>query len=144
VVQTNELIYTPRFSPDGRWIAYYAQSGQNENLGIYVQPFPGPGLRQQIANEGRYPVWSKDGKEILYLGPKDEIWSVPVNAAAGKLRLAPPQPLFPVRPPASLVLMFSPLEVSRDGSRIYFAQAVEQPDADLIHIRMGWNSAAGK
>ncbi|MFY9530201.1 MAG: hypothetical protein WAR24_14930 [Candidatus Acidiferrales bacterium] len=31
----------PRFSPDGRWLAYVSdESGRNE---IYVQPYPGPG-----------------------------------------------------------------------------------------------------
>jgi hypothetical protein len=33
------------------------------------------------------------------------------------------------------------LAVSRDGSRIYFNQAVRQPDANVIHILTGW---AGK
>jgi Tol biopolymer transport system component len=140
VVQTQEFIYTPRFSPDGRWIAYSADS-QNDNLGIYVQPFPGPGLRRQIANRGRYPVWSKDGKEILYLGPKYRISSVPVSVASGELRFGAPQSLFSVRPPAGMTIGFSPLDVSRDGSRIYFAQGVEQADADVIHIKMGWGSA---
>ncbi len=143
VIQTNELIFTPRFSPDGHWIAYSAAS-KTENLGIYVQPFPGPGLRRQIANRGRYPLWSKYGKEILYLDSKGQIWSVPVNAAAGELRFGAPQALFSVRPPAGMNGAFSPLEVSRDGSRIYFAQGVEQPDADLIHVKMGWESAGTK
>ena len=43
-----------------------------------------------------------------------------------------------------MIIGFSPLEVSRDGSRIYFAQGVEQPDADVIHIKMGWGSALTK
>jgi len=29
------------------------------------------------------------------------------------------------------------LAVSRDGSRIYYQQPVEQPDSDVIHIKMG-------
>jgi len=32
------------------------------------------------------------------------------------------------------------LAVSRDGSRFYFPQAVEQPDSDVIHVKMGWLS----
>jgi hypothetical protein len=31
-----------------------------------------------------------------------------------------------------------PLPVSRDGSRFYTLHAVEQPDSDIIHVRMGW------
>jgi len=33
------------------------------------------------------------------------------------------------------------LAVSHDGSRIYYQQPVEQPDSDVIHVRMGWKSA---
>jgi hypothetical protein len=29
------------------------------------------------------------------------------------------------------------LTVSRDGSRFYIPQAVEQPDPDVMHIRIG-------
>jgi hypothetical protein len=38
----------------------------------------------------------------------------------------------------------TPLAVSRDGSRIYFPQAFEPPDSDVIHIRMGWEGAAAR
>jgi dipeptidyl aminopeptidase/acylaminoacyl peptidase len=36
----------PRFSPDGRWLAYVSdESGRPE---VYVQPYPGPGGKWQI------------------------------------------------------------------------------------------------
>ena len=56
LVQTGEVIMTPRFAPDGRWIGYAAAQGQ-DSQGIYVQPFPGPGLRRQISSGGNRPVW---------------------------------------------------------------------------------------
>lgn len=58
---------SPRFSPNGRWVAYISdESGQDE---VYVQPYPGPGLRVQIStstNGGTEPVWSLDGQELFY------------------------------------------------------------------------------
>ncbi len=40
----------PRFSPDGRWMAYVSdESGRYE---IYVQPYPGPGGKWQISTDG--------------------------------------------------------------------------------------------
>ncbi len=40
----------PRFSPDGRWLAYVSdESGRQE---IYVQSYPGPGGKWQISTEG--------------------------------------------------------------------------------------------
>jgi len=142
VLQTGEWVWNTRFSPDGRWIVYQvAVSGQQS--GIYVQPFPGPGLRRQITTRGEYPVWRKDGKEIVYLD-ENRIWSLPVDTSGGEFQRGTPAPLFSVRPVGSRVLDVSPFDVSRDGSRIYFPQAVEQPDIDVIHIRMGWESAAAK
>ncbi len=53
------------FSPDGRWLAYVSdESGQNE---VYVQPFPGPGPKQQVsAGGGEEPAWSRSGRELFY------------------------------------------------------------------------------
>lgn len=65
VVKTGEEVYVPRFSPDGRWIVYMART-PNGLIGIYVQSFPAQDFRKQIADSGRFPVWRKDGKEIVY------------------------------------------------------------------------------
>ena len=125
-------IIGPCHDPRARWNVYQV-AGQDS--GIYVQEFPGPGLRKQIATAGEYPVWRKDGKEILYL-ESNRIWSVPMDVSGPQPRAGTAVALFSVRP-VSRVLDVSPLAVSRDGSRIYFPQTVEQPDSDVIHIRMG-------
>jgi Tol biopolymer transport system component len=56
---------SPRFSLDGQWIAYTsAESGRNE---IYGQPYPGPGPKIQISNEGGTDaVWNPRGGELFY------------------------------------------------------------------------------
>ncbi|HYL36981.1 MAG TPA: protein kinase [Bryobacteraceae bacterium] len=55
------------FSPDGRWLAYTSSdSGRPE---VYVRSFPGPGGRWQISNGGgSFPVWSRKGHELFYIG----------------------------------------------------------------------------
>jgi len=55
----------PSFSPDGRWVVYVSdESGQEE---VYVQPYPGPGLKIAISTSGgSEPVWSADGRELFY------------------------------------------------------------------------------
>jgi serine/threonine protein kinase len=140
LVQTDERIYTPRFSPDGRWVVYRARTRQNQELGIYVQPFPGPGMRRQIAGGGGFPAWRRDGREILYYD-KAQIWSVSADTTGGEFRAGAPVPLFGVHSPSGLVLNTNPLAVTRDGSRIFFVQGVEQPDLDMIHIKIGWERA---
>jgi serine/threonine-protein kinase len=57
---------SPRFSPDGRWIAY--RSNESGNIEIYVQPFPAAtGGKWQISTGGgTYPLWSNNGRELFY------------------------------------------------------------------------------
>ena len=56
---------TPRFSPDGRWLAY--MSDESGRLEIYAQAFPGPGEKYTLSTQGgKEPVWSRDGREIFY------------------------------------------------------------------------------
>jgi Tol biopolymer transport system component len=56
---------TPRFSPDGRWLAFISdESGRYE---VYVQPYPGPGDRVQISQGGgTEPAWNPDRQELFY------------------------------------------------------------------------------
>jgi hypothetical protein len=67
LVSTPAVELAPRFSPDGRWLAYTSdESGRQE---VYVQPFPGPGRRVQISTDGgEQPVWSSDGRLFYRAG----------------------------------------------------------------------------
>jgi Tol biopolymer transport system component len=57
---------SPKFSPDGKWVAY--GSNKNGTLQVYVQPFPPTGARYQITSTGGMaPVWSRDGSSIFYV-----------------------------------------------------------------------------
>ena len=60
----NELV--PRFSPDGRWIAYRSDESGTEE--IYVRPFPSSaGGKWQISTGGGlYGIWSNNGRELFY------------------------------------------------------------------------------
>jgi Tol biopolymer transport system component len=55
----------PRFSPNGKWVAY--QSEESGTREVYVTPFPGPGPRIQVSVAGgSEPVWSPDGRRLFY------------------------------------------------------------------------------
>ncbi len=79
----------PEFSPDGRWIAYSSdESKRNE---VYVQPFPGPGMKHQVSSQGGIqPLWARNGKQLFYRW-QDQVWAVDVRTdggfATGKPRL---------------------------------------------------------
>lgn len=153
LIQTGETISHTRFSPDGRWILYTASApgsgagGIYGGGGTYVQPYPGPGLRTQVTSGGNYPIWRKDGREVAYIDDyqgRNYIWSVAVTAQGGEFRAATPVPLFPARLPASTFGDLNFLAVSRDGSRFFIPQAVEQPGSDVIDVRTGWAKTIGK
>jgi hypothetical protein len=60
----NEIL--PRFSPDGRWIAY--RSDETGSVEIYVRPFPATsgGKWQISAGGGLYAFWSNNGRELFF------------------------------------------------------------------------------
>ena len=69
----------PAFSPDGKWLAYTSgESGRDE---VYVQRFPGPGEKVQVSTDGGlYPVWSRDGRRLIYES-SDTLWAVDVTGS---------------------------------------------------------------
>ena len=41
---------------------------------VLVRPFPGPGGSAQVSTVGgRFPIWSRNGRELIYLGPDKRI-----------------------------------------------------------------------
>jgi serine/threonine protein kinase len=140
IVDTGEQILNVRFSPDGRWIIYNARARGGDRLGIFVQPFPGPGLRRQISSSGMFPVWRQDGKEVIFLERNSkQILSIPVTFVAGELHFGVATRLFAEPPTLDLLAAFNPIEVTRDGSQILFPQALPQPDdSNVIQVRSGW------
>jgi serine/threonine-protein kinase len=56
---------SPRFSPDGRWLAYSSnESGEDE---VYVRPFPGPGARVMVSSLGGVGAsWSRARSELVF------------------------------------------------------------------------------
>lgn len=55
----------PRYSPDGRWIAYVSNdSGRDE---VHVRLATGEGRRITVSTEGgSEPAWAAGGREIIY------------------------------------------------------------------------------
>jgi tricorn protease len=62
---------SPRFSPDGQWIAYSATYASNTD--VYVIPASGGQPRRLTFHPARDEVsgWSPDGKRILFASPRE-------------------------------------------------------------------------
>jgi Protein kinase domain/WD40-like Beta Propeller Repeat len=64
--------FDPAFSPDGHMLAYAISSSTTN--GVFVERyFPGKpsgsGGKWQVAPLGRFPVWSRSGKQLFYRAP---------------------------------------------------------------------------
>ncbi|MEO7648186.1 MAG: hypothetical protein ABIV11_08135, partial [Gemmatimonadaceae bacterium] len=71
----------PRFSPDGKWLAY--QSNETGRFEIYVRPFPESGARVQVSdNGGAEPLWGRSGRSLYFRGPTGEVMHVGVTTGA--------------------------------------------------------------
>jgi Tol biopolymer transport system component len=91
LVQTKFTEGSPKFSPDGKWVAYCSnESGRAE---VYVTPYPGPGARIQVSTEGGTdPVWKRKSGEMFYRSG-DKMMVVSVSTQP-KLTLSRPRPLW--------------------------------------------------
>jgi Tol biopolymer transport system component len=135
VVQTAFDEANAQLSPDGKWIAYVANgSGQYE---VYVQPFPGPGERQQVSTSGgAKPRWSPDGKEFFYVSPDGKLTAVPITLSTpGQLVFGTPVPLFVARMAGAVAqLPAADYVTSPDGRR--FLVNVSRFDSNTAPIRL--------
>jgi dipeptidyl aminopeptidase/acylaminoacyl peptidase len=83
----------PRFSPDGRWLAY--STTDNGDRHVYIERVDRPGPRWQFSiKNGREPFWRGDGKELYYHGPDRMLMAVSADLSGATPVLGPPRPLF--------------------------------------------------
>ena len=129
-IQAQASAYDGQFSPDGRWVAYTSEeSGRGE---VYVIPFeagrilntkPGPasavggGKWQVSASGGRSPRWRRDGKEIFYLSPANEMMAAEVEEQGNSIVVRTAQALFRCVPVNVNIASSAPYDVSPDGKK---------------------------
>ncbi len=118
----------PRFSPDGKFVAYVSnESGGPE---VYVREFPGGANKVRISTHGGMaPRWRRDGKEIFY-AEQHKLMAVAVG----------PHPLFSSAAPIELFqnAALPNYDVSSDGQR--FIVMVKPPAGPplTIHVVENW------
>ncbi len=65
LIQSEATEYGGEISPDGAWIAYTSSEAGLED--VYVRRFPDLNERHRVSTDGgRNPVWSPDGREIVF------------------------------------------------------------------------------
>jgi Tol biopolymer transport system component len=116
----------PAFSPDGRWLAY--QSNESGTFEVYVRPFPGPGGRWQISTGGGlFPVWSREGRELLFETIDQRVMAVSYTAQGDSFAAGKPQVWTEVR--LRSLTTPSNYDLAPDGKRLA-AMVADDGNAD--------------
>ena len=124
---------SPRFSPDGKWLAYVSdESGRND---VYVQPFPGPGPKWLVSTDGGTdPVWSRDARELFYR--RDDEMMVVSVVPKSAFSASRPQRLFEIRVDVS---DDGPnYDVSRDGKWFVMPRGAQGRIPGELHLVLNW------
>jgi serine/threonine-protein kinase len=113
----------PRFSPDGRWLAY--DSNESGAFEIYVRPFPGPGGKWQISTGGGFDaVWSRARRELLYLAPDGRIMIAAYTAVGDAFQAEKPR-VWSETPVQRRPLPWNSFDLHPDGERVAMAPVTE-------------------
>ncbi len=121
---------SPRFSPDGRWIAY--ESDESGDFEIYIALTEGAAERRRLSRAGgKSPRWRRDGKELYYLAPGGFVMALPVTPGP-RPEFADPVPLFRVD---SEIANY---DVSPDGSRFLLNLPSERVRESPIRVILNW------
>jgi Tol biopolymer transport system component len=115
-------------SPDGRWIAYQSnESGPNE---IYVRPFPEVDKgRWQVSNGGGFqPRWSRDGRELFFRQPPDNVMAAAIRADGSSFVAAKPVALFST-------MNYGAYDVAPDGRFLVIKFGVSDQQQQVVVVQ---------
>jgi hypothetical protein len=126
------LVVTPfdemaiALSPDGKWLAYH--SDETGRIEVFVRPFPNTNsMKVQVSNGGGMaPLWSRDGRELFYLGVDQKMMAVQVTTMPA-LQVSEPRVLFQLSGALAQLRAddYAPWDVAPDG-RFIMARTIEQ------------------
>jgi serine/threonine-protein kinase len=121
----------PLFSPDGRRIAYQSdESGRNE---IYVENYPGGAQRTVVSTDGgTIPMWSRDGKELFYIGGG----AVMVAAVRPDGSFGPARRLFDR---ADYNFFWHSYDPAPDGKRLLMVRRDSGSVPKQLNVILNWN-----
>jgi eukaryotic-like serine/threonine-protein kinase len=119
-------------SPDERLVAYVSNvSGVHE---VYLSTFPEHGPRWQVSQGGGVlPLWSPDGKQVVYSGPGGGVVAVRIEDGPGEVVLSEPELLF-LREEAGFPTL------APDGERFLGLRKVEDAPLRPYTLVLNWSA----
>lgn len=127
-------------APDGKWMAY--ESNETGRPEIYVTAFPGGGVKWQVStNGGSVARWRRDGKELFFLDPADNLTAVDVNPASNPIQIGGSHPLF--RAPG-VQNTLGPYSVTADGKKFLVNSGDVKEENQPLTLVQNWLEALKK
>jgi len=143
LVVSSAANYSPRVSPDGRWLAYMESLMGSSN--VYVIPFA-PAWPERTDhrkwlvsdNGGRLPEWSPEGDELFYIADDSLLVSVDVATDNDTFAFSSSRTLFP--PPWDVGRTYGVTPKRQNGPNSFvFLDGSEETHAP-ISIILNWQS----
>jgi hypothetical protein len=118
---------SPRFSPNGQWIAY--QSNESGQFEIYVRSYPdGETVRQVSTDGGTQPQWPSRGTDLLYRGANGMLMAAAITLSP-EFKVGKPRALFDASRYESW------FDATADGRRLLLMPAMANEQAPTqIHV----------
>ena len=125
----------PAFSPDGRWLAY--SSNESGGYHVFVRPFPegaAGGQAQVSTAEGRFPIWSRNGKDLFYVTIDGHIMVAPYTVSGQSF--LPGKPRLWAEPAIYMMGNSQFLDLAPDGKRFAVLPAADAAGGEksTLHI----------
>ncbi len=131
--------FSPRLSPDGRWLTYTSrESGRSE---VYVQAYPGPGGKWQIStNGGSEPQWRDDGRELFYVAGGGELMAVTTDTNTNGFEAGTPEKLFEANLYEGGNLRRNRYVATGDGQRFLLNVSVDSRQESSFNVVQNWTA----
>ena len=126
-------------SPDGRWLVY--QSDESGSSEIYVRPFPNvaaAGRSQVSTGGGTRPAWSRDGRELYYLGLDGAMMAVPVDSSTNRDAFSAGRPTVLFSGSYHVVQAGRSYDVAPDGRFLMIKNVTQQAAAPQLVVILNW------
>jgi len=126
----------PAFSPDGRWLAY--SSNESGVYHVFVRPYPegakGGGQAQVSTTEGRFPIWPRTAKELLYVTADGHIMVAPYTVSGQ--RFVPGKPRLWAEPAILMMGNAQPLDLAPDGKRFAVFPTADSASGEKANLHI--------
>ena len=134
VVQNSFPSFNPFVSPDSKWIAYEStESGRAE---ICITAFPAGGVKWQVSTGGGgAPKWRRDGKELFFMDPADNVMAVDVDTSGSAVRIGTPHQLFR---PTGVQTQQGPYTAAADGKKFLVNSGDVKEESQPLTLVQNW------